>query len=149
MNIKEEKKSCEPFWRVALTGHGQSSQSADFWKIAQMTLFNPWMKFEIFRGPNYFSKCETIVRTRASSSCHSDPDPSSVHVASVNVVHLLNDFSALFTWFSIIILDSWVDLGTAMTTATASPISLSGAVTPTRRLFMSSNPFGGKKFYKA
>ena len=45
--------------------------------------------------------------------------------------------------------DSWVDLGTATTTATASPISLSGAVTPTRRLFMSSNPFGGKAFYEA
>jgi len=44
-------------------------------------------------------------------------------------------------------LDSWVDLGTATTTATASPISLSGAVTPTRRLFMSSNPFGGEHDY--
>jgi len=47
--------------------------------------------------------------------------------------------------------DSWVDLGpylgTATTTATASPISLSGAVTPTRRLFMSSNPFGGEHDY--
>jgi len=43
--------------------------------------------------------------------------------------------------------DSWVDLGTTTTTATASPISLSGAVTPTRRLFMSSNPFGGEHDY--
>lgn len=43
--------------------------------------------------------------------------------------------------------DSWVDLGTATTTATASPISLSGAVTPTRGLFMSSNPFGGEHDY--
>jgi len=47
--------------------------------------------------------------------------------------------------------DSWVDLGTATSTAwstaTASPISLSGAVTPTRRLFMSSNPFGGEHDY--
>jgi len=43
--------------------------------------------------------------------------------------------------------DSWVDLGTATTTATASPISLSGITTPTRRLFMSSNPFGGEHDY--
>ena len=26
LNIKETK-ACEPFWRAALTGHGQSSQS--------------------------------------------------------------------------------------------------------------------------
>jgi len=45
--------------------------------------------------------------------------------------------------------DSWVDLGTGYlpTTATVSPISLSGAVTPTRGLFMSSNPFGGENDY--
>jgi len=44
--------------------------------------------------------------------------------------------------------DSWVDLGSQVaTTATTSPISLSGAVTPTRRLFMSSNPFGGEHDY--
>jgi hypothetical protein len=30
LNIKEKKKSCEAFWRAALTGHGQSGQSADF-----------------------------------------------------------------------------------------------------------------------
>lgn len=41
--------------------------------------------------------------------------------------------------------DSWVDLGGPMTTTT-SPISLSGAVTPTRRL-MSNNPFGGEHDY--
>jgi hypothetical protein len=28
-NIKEKKKSYEPFWRAAVTGHGQSSQSAN------------------------------------------------------------------------------------------------------------------------
>ena len=37
LNIKEKKKSCEPFWRAALTGPGQS---ADFWKMAKMALFN-------------------------------------------------------------------------------------------------------------
>lgn len=41
--------------------------------------------------------------------------------------------------------DSWVDLG-GQITSTASPISLSGAVTPTRRL-MSGNPFGGEHDY--
>jgi hypothetical protein len=30
INIKEKEKNCEPIWRAALTGHGQSSQSADF-----------------------------------------------------------------------------------------------------------------------
>ena len=44
---KREKESCEPFWWAALTGHGQS---ADFWKIAKMVLFDPCMKFEIFVG---------------------------------------------------------------------------------------------------
>ena len=29
---KREKKTYELFWRAALTGHGQSSQLADFWK---------------------------------------------------------------------------------------------------------------------
>ena len=52
-NIKEKKKSCGRFWRPALTGHGQSSQLADFWKIAKMALFNPCMEFEFF-GPNDF-----------------------------------------------------------------------------------------------
>ena len=47
---KEKKKSCGRFWRAAQTGHGQSSQLADFWKIAKMALFNPCMKFEIFRA---------------------------------------------------------------------------------------------------
>ena len=28
--------------------HGQSSQSADFWKIAKMALFTPCMKFKFF-----------------------------------------------------------------------------------------------------
>ena len=32
IRIENGKKSCEPFWRAALTGHGQSSQSANFWK---------------------------------------------------------------------------------------------------------------------
>lgn len=41
--------------------------------------------------------------------------------------------------------DSWVDLGGPITTTT-SPISLSGAVTPTRRL-ISNNPFGGEHDY--
>lgn len=41
--------------------------------------------------------------------------------------------------------DSWVDLGGQVTTTT-SPISLSGAVTPTRRL-ISNNPFGGEHDY--
>lgn len=40
--------------------------------------------------------------------------------------------------------DSWVDLGGQITTTT-SPISLSGAVTPTRRLM--GNPFGGEHDY--
>ena len=31
-------------------GHGQSSQSADFWKIAKMALFTPCMKFKLFLG---------------------------------------------------------------------------------------------------
>lgn len=43
------------------------------------------------------------------------------------------------------ITDSWVDLA-GQITSTTSPISLSGAVTPTRRL-MSSNPFGGEHDY--
>jgi hypothetical protein len=30
LTIKEKKKSYEPFWRAALTGHGQSNQLADF-----------------------------------------------------------------------------------------------------------------------
>ena len=53
--------------------------------------------------------------------------------------------------YNLIVLDSWVDLGISgsavTTTATTSPISLSGAVTPTRRLFSSSNPFGGEHDY--
>ena len=52
-----------------------------------------------------------------------------------------------FQYFTFFVTDSWVDLGFTTTTATASPISLSGAVTPTRRLFMSSNPFGGEHDY--
>ena len=31
-----------------LTGRGQSSQSANFWKIAKMALFKPCMKFNNF-----------------------------------------------------------------------------------------------------
>ena len=54
LNIKEKKKSCEPFWRAALTRHGQSCQSADFRKIAKMALFNPCLKFDFFGGPNDF-----------------------------------------------------------------------------------------------
>ena len=50
LNNKREKKSCEPLWRAGLTGDGQSSQSADFWKFAKMALFNPCKKFEIFLG---------------------------------------------------------------------------------------------------
>ena len=53
LNNKREEKSCEPFWRAGLTGDGQSSQSADFWKIAKMVLFNPCMKVE-FLGLNDF-----------------------------------------------------------------------------------------------
>jgi len=45
------------------------------------------------------------------------------------------------------ITDSWVDLAGQFTTTT-SPISLSGAVTPTgSRRLMSSNPFGGEHDY--
>ena len=47
-NREKRKKNREQFLRAALTGHGQSSQSANFWKIAKMTLFNPCMKFEFF-----------------------------------------------------------------------------------------------------
>ena len=43
INIKEKKKSASRFW-----GHGQSSQSANFWKIAKIVLFNPCMKFDTF-----------------------------------------------------------------------------------------------------
>ena len=50
-NIKEKKRSCGRFWRAALKGHGQSSQLADFWKIAKMALC-----IEFFR-PNDFSLC--------------------------------------------------------------------------------------------
>lgn len=42
-------------------------------------------------------------------------------------------------------LDSWVDLG-GQIISTTSPISLSGAVTPTRRL-TANNPFGGEHDY--
>ena len=35
-------------WRAALTGHGQSSQLANFWKIAKLALFNPCMKLVNF-----------------------------------------------------------------------------------------------------
>ena len=41
--------------------------------------------------------------------------------------------------------DSWVDLG-GQIISTSSPISLSGAVTPTRRL-TGGNPFGGEHDY--
>ena len=54
INIKEKEKNCEPIWRAALTGHGQSSQSADFWKIDKMAVFNPCMKFEKKIWPNVF-----------------------------------------------------------------------------------------------
>ena len=85
---KRKKKSCEPFWRAAITGHGQSSQSANFWKIAKMALFNPciiskqahrsfFFRFYIFIFI-YFFKYETIVRSSAWSFGHSDPDLSSV-----------------------------------------------------------------------
>ena len=37
-------------WRAALTGYGQSSQYANFWKIAKMALFNQSMKFNFFLG---------------------------------------------------------------------------------------------------
>ena len=42
---KREKNFIELFLRAAL-----SSQSAKFWKIAKMILFNPCMKFEILGG---------------------------------------------------------------------------------------------------
>ena len=48
LNIKEKKKSCGRFWRAALTGHGQSSQSLISGRIARMALFNPCMKFKFF-----------------------------------------------------------------------------------------------------
>ena len=48
-------------WRAALTGHGQSSQSANFWKIAKMALFNPCMKLEIFGAKWLHLKCLRIV----------------------------------------------------------------------------------------
>ena len=38
------KKNCDPFWRAALTGHGQSSQSANFWKIAKMAWNLKWLR---------------------------------------------------------------------------------------------------------
>ena len=44
MKYKRDKKPV----RAALTGHGQSSQSDNFWKIAKMALFNPCMKFDFF-----------------------------------------------------------------------------------------------------
>ena len=53
LEYKREKEILWQFWRAVLTGHGQSSQLADFWKTAKMALFNSCMELE-FRGPNDF-----------------------------------------------------------------------------------------------
>ena len=63
MNIKlcKRKKSFEPFWRAALTEHGQSSQSADFWKIAKMALFNrPGNRATLGLLRTYFYYCSIV-----------------------------------------------------------------------------------------
>ena len=48
--IYNKKKILGRIWRAALTGHGQSSQSANFWKIAKMALFNACMRLKNFLG---------------------------------------------------------------------------------------------------
>ena len=53
---REKKIPSWQFWRAALTWHGQSSQFADFCKIAKMVLFNPCTEFEFFLGPNAYLK---------------------------------------------------------------------------------------------
>ena len=68
LKYKREKRSCGRFWRAALTGHGQSSQSADFWKIAKMALFNPCIEFKTFLGPmtsfEVLWKCHQVILSK-------------------------------------------------------------------------------------
>ena len=49
--MKEEKRPRGRFWRAALAGHSQSSQSADFCKMA---LLNERMEFIHFYPLRFF-----------------------------------------------------------------------------------------------
>ena len=54
--------------RAALTGHGQSSQLADFSKIAKMALFNPCMEFDFLGGQmtsfEVLLKCHSLTLSK-------------------------------------------------------------------------------------
>ena len=45
-------------------GHGQSSQLANFWKIAKMALFNPWIFFSQVSSFEVLWRCHQVTLSK-------------------------------------------------------------------------------------